>query len=223
MLDWESYSEYDSGWTDLTPFDRSGFMPLDYASLILWWFRTRLLGLESIEENVWEPVVQDSLFFPPKLSTAMTTMLTYPPLHSRKLDTFQGEPRYLIKESIGLELPWHESYHPEYEFKGSWAYFAEEAADVPHAVVTMLDSFCPSADDCHAAFFRSEVQAAVKMTEFQLQQAPRFTHHRTISVLICTFFGNETARVTQAHFDGVRNQLVVRLSRLLDLSGPNTL
>ncbi|XWX01352.1 hypothetical protein V2A60_009379 [Cordyceps javanica] len=198
-LDWESWSGYtDSEWKDLTGFDASLFEPLDYARFKAAWFHVRLLSLESIEENVWQPVIRQAD------------------------ETRWDNTREAIEEAIGLELPRYEFYHdtldmPKHEYKGTWAYFDTSAADRPHAVCTMIDSSSPT----NEAIIRSEVLAAVKMTEFQLQRAC-FTHHHTKPILVCTYFRNETARITQAHFDAVRDRFVLRQSRLLDLSGPET-
>ncbi|TQW03015.1 hypothetical protein IF2G_09532 [Cordyceps javanica] len=161
-------------------------------------FHVRLLSLESIEENMWQPVIRQAD------------------------ETRWDNTREAIEEAIGLELPRYEYYHdtldmPKHEYKGTWAYFATSAADRPHAVCTMIDSSSPT----NEAIIRSEVLAAVKMTEFQLQRAC-FTHHHTKPILVCTYFRNETARITQAHFDAVRDRFILRQSRLLDLSGPET-
>lgn len=129
--------------------------------------------------------------------------------------------RDAIIESIGLELPRYVEYYdsvfpPKHEFKGTWAYFAEAAAERPHAVCIQLDSSSPDRD----TFIRSEVLAAVKMTQYQYQR-PKFAHHHTRPVLVCTFFRSLTARITQAHFDSKRSKLILRQSRILDLQGPD--
>lgn len=125
--------------------------------------------------------------------------------------------REAINEAIGLELPrcehpWERLDQREYPYRGSWAYFAAPAADKPHAVCTMLDASSPT----EGTAVRSEVAAAVKLSEFQHQRTC-FSHHHTKPILVCTYFRNETARITQAHFDLKRGRLVLRQSRVLDL------
>ncbi|XWW92961.1 hypothetical protein V2A60_000889 [Cordyceps javanica] len=197
-LDFESHSGYtDSEWMDYTRREPSLWLALDSAQYRFDWFKTRLLSLESIEENVWEPAARD------RTGSSRWHCL-----------------RDAIHEQIGLELPQYEFYwntldNIDHEYRGTWAYFATSRVDKPHSVCAMLDSMCP-AESVAAA--RSEVEAAVKMTEFQLQRAC-FTHHHTKPVLVCAYFRNETARITQAHFDLKLNRLILRQSRVLDLSG----
>lgn len=130
--------------------------------------------------------------------------------------------REYIKDAIGLELPRWEYYFDtvdavKYPYRGTWAYFAVAAADKPHAVCFMLDSSIPSEDIAA----RSEVEAAVKMMEFQHQRAC-FTNHHTKPILVCTQFDNQVARLTQAHFDTKVGIVIIRQSRLLEMRGPET-
>lgn len=57
-LEWESDSGWaDTHWLDLTRWPASNWLPLKVACFRSDWFKGRLLSLESIEENVWEPPV----------------------------------------------------------------------------------------------------------------------------------------------------------------------
>ncbi|KAJ4159916.1 uncharacterized protein LMH87_007852 [Akanthomyces muscarius] len=91
------------------------------------------------------------------------------------------------------------------------------AADKPHAVCVMLDSSIPG----EGIATKSEVEATVKMIEFQYQQAC-FTNHHTKLILVCTQFGKQVARITQAYFDAKIGRLILRQSRVLELRGAET-
>ncbi|KAJ3493924.1 hypothetical protein NLG97_g4421 [Lecanicillium saksenae] len=196
-LDYESGGFSDCCWVDLTRRDTKLCLPLGVTMIISDWFQARLLTLQSIEENVWQPAVPESS------------------LGRMRWDCS----REAIKEKLGLELPRYEfgsdtNHPPQYEYRGTWAYFAEAAADQPHAVCTVLDSASPT----EQLAVRSEVLAAVKMSEFQHQLAC-FTQHYIKPILVCTYFRNQTTRITQAHFDTKIDRLVLRQSRILDLRG----
>lgn len=79
----------------------------------------------------------------------------------------------------------------------------------------MLDSGGKS--DQHQ-LLRSEVEAALCMSSHQLRDG-LFADRHTKPVLIATILREQTARLTQAHFDAKYNKLILRQSRLLDLSG----
>ncbi|OAA58205.1 hypothetical protein ISF_06744 [Cordyceps fumosorosea ARSEF 2679] len=194
-LEWESYpSSWGAGWIDCADGLPSLWSPLMCGEYRFKWSKARLLALETISKNVWRPPVRDE--------------------PERPKICLDDE----IKERIGLELPWYQfrgnGRYRKHEYSGAWAYFVEAAADKPHSVCVMVDSSHPE----EGVAIRSEVLAAVRMTEFQVHGAC-YTHHFVKPVLVCTYFGNETARLTQAHFDMKRNMLVLRQSRVLDLSG----
>ncbi|KAM3433829.1 hypothetical protein NHJ13734_006293 [Beauveria thailandica] len=75
-----------------------------------------------------------------------------------------------------------------------------------------------SADHADGLLLRSEVDAAICMSQFQLRDG-RFTDHHTKPILIMTILPEQVARLTQTHFDAKQNRLILRQSRLLDLSG----
>lgn len=54
------------------------------------------------------------------------------------------------------------------------------------------------------------------MSAYQLLDG-YFVNHHTKPILVATIIGGWAARLTQAHFDGKQNKLVLRQSRLLDL------
>ncbi|KAM3433815.1 hypothetical protein NHJ13734_006279 [Beauveria thailandica] len=72
--------------------------------------------------------------------------------------------------------------------------------------------------DADGLLLRSEVDAAICMSQFQLRDG-RFTDHHTKPILIMTILPEQVARLTQTHFDAKQNRLILRQSRLLDLSG----
>ncbi|TQV95706.1 hypothetical protein IF1G_05535 [Cordyceps javanica] len=156
-LDCESHSGYtDSEWMDYTRREPSLWLALDSAQYRFDWFKTRLLSLESIEENVWEPAARD------RTGSSRWHCL-----------------RDAIHEQIGLELPQYEFYwntlnNIDHEYRGTWAYFATSRVDKPHSVCAMLDSMCPA---------------------------------------------ESVAARSEAHFDLKLNRLILRQSRVLDLSG----
>ncbi|EJP66564.1 uncharacterized protein BBA_04504 [Beauveria bassiana ARSEF 2860] len=102
-----------------------------------------------------------------------------------------------------------------HEYCGMWAMFPPPDAELPHVSCSVLDSGAPNND----AILLSEAEAALALVKYQLQKG-MFTNHHTKPALIATLLRNQTARLTQAYFDGKQNKLVLRQSRTLDLSGP---
>ncbi|KAF1739355.1 hypothetical protein CRV24_001287 [Beauveria bassiana] len=125
-----------------------------------------------------------------------------------------------IKEKLGLCLPYRifqerRSIMHHHEYCGMWAMFPPPDAELPHVSCSVLDSGAPNND----AILLSEAEAALALVKYQLQKG-MFTNHHTKPALIATLLRNQTARLTQAYFDGKQNKLVLRQSRTLDLSGP---
>ncbi|TQV97541.1 hypothetical protein V2A60_006707 [Cordyceps javanica] len=125
-----------------------------------------------------------------------------------------------IKEKLGLSLPYRmfqerPSIMHYHEYCGMWVMFPPLDAELPHASCFVLDSGVPQDD----IILLSEVKASVALIKYQLQNGI-FTNHHTKPALIATLLRNQTARLTQAYFDGKQNKLVLRQSRTLDLSGP---
>ncbi|KAM3466946.1 hypothetical protein MY5147_008912 [Beauveria neobassiana] len=125
-----------------------------------------------------------------------------------------------IREATGLYLPMRDfcrdpwswdAYHTSY---GKWVQFAPVASELPHAVCLVVDSGTPEDD----MILLSEAEQAAALVEFQLKDSGYINHH-TKPVLVATIMRNQTARLTQAYFDGKQNMLVLRQSRTLDLSG----
>ncbi|KAM3430797.1 hypothetical protein MY4824_007477 [Beauveria thailandica] len=125
-----------------------------------------------------------------------------------------------IREATGLYLPMRdfcrdprswEAYHTSY---GKWVQFAPVASELPHAICFVLDSGAPEDD----RILLSEAEQAAALVEFQLKDSG-YTNHHTKPVLVATIMRNQTARLTQAHFDSKQDMLVLRQSRTLDLSG----
>ncbi|OAA49843.1 hypothetical protein BBO_01478 [Beauveria brongniartii RCEF 3172] len=125
-----------------------------------------------------------------------------------------------IKEKLGLSLPYRmfqerPSIIHYHEYCGIWAMFPPIETALPHVSCFVIDSGAPEDD----AILLSEAEAAVALVKYQLQNGI-ITNHHTTPALIATLLRNQTARLTQAYFDGKRNKLVLRQSRTLDLSGP---
>ncbi|KAM3453705.1 hypothetical protein MY3296_003548 [Beauveria thailandica] len=125
-----------------------------------------------------------------------------------------------IKEKLGLSLPYRmfqerPSIMHYHEYCGIWAMFPPIETALPHVSCFVIDSGVPEDD----TILLSEAEAAVALVKYQLQNGI-FTNHHTKPALIATLLRNQTARLTQAYFDGKRNKLVLRQSRTLDLSGP---
>lgn len=124
-----------------------------------------------------------------------------------------------LLERAGLRLPCR-SFHrrkmfPYHEYSGHWGYLAKLDTDRPHAACLMLDSGENITSD---VLLRSEVAASICMSQYQLKHG-FFINHHTKPILITTLFRDQKARFTQAHFDSKQNKLMLRQSRLLDLSG----
>lgn len=125
-----------------------------------------------------------------------------------------------IKEEIGLSLPYRlfqergsiKYYH---EYCGMWVMFPALETKLPHVSCIVIDSGVPEDD----AILLSEAEAAAALVRYQLRSRT-FTNHHTKPALIATLLRNQTARLTQAYFDGKQNKLVLRQSRTLDVSGP---
>ncbi|KAL2131201.1 hypothetical protein VTI74DRAFT_5427 [Chaetomium olivicolor] len=64
-----------------------------------------------------------------------------------------------------------------------------------------------------------EVDYAIELVKYRLQSGEH-TNHYTKPALIYTLERDQHARITQAHYDGKIDKLVLRQSRQLDLSGP---
>ncbi|EGX88915.1 hypothetical protein CCM_08962 [Cordyceps militaris CM01] len=129
-----------------------------------------------------------------------------------------------IREAIGLRVPCRHFCRPPshrrryYESYVQWVMFATVPSAMPHAACLVLDSGTLADDDDDDAILLSEAEAAVALIEFQLADGD-YTNHHTKPALVATLLRNQTARLTQAHFDGKQNRLVLRQSRTLDLTG----
>ncbi|KAM3544004.1 hypothetical protein ARSEF1564_003113 [Beauveria bassiana] len=127
-----------------------------------------------------------------------------------------------MMDAVNLRLPRREfkpkarpDAHSYYEYGGQWAYLAKAGSDRSHAACLMLDLGDKDAD---GLLLRSEVDAAICMSQFQLRDG-RFTDHHTKPILVINILREQVTRLTQAHFDGKKNRLILRQSRFLDLSG----
>lgn len=96
-----------------------------------------------------------------------------------------------------------------------FAYLAKLETDRPHAQCLIIDSADNVTDN---VLLRSEIDTAITMCQYQLQDG-LFVNHHTKPILITTVMRNQTGRLTQAYFDGKKNNVVVHQSRLFDLSG----
>ncbi|KAK4153973.1 hypothetical protein C8A00DRAFT_33226 [Chaetomidium leptoderma] len=99
-------------------------------------------------------------------------------------------------------------YHPEA------AYFPVDVTK-PHVASLVIDSHEAPGDKV----LRSEVDYAIAMVLFRLKYRLHTNHH-TKPAMIYTLERDQFARVTQVHYDGKTNKLVLRQSRHLDLRGP---
>lgn len=81
----------------------------------------------------------------------------------------------------------------------------------PHMGVVVCDSFRSS-----PATLASEVAAAITVLKFRFRRGD-FVNFHTIPIIVYSFHHDESARITQAYWDG--DSLVIRQSRLLDLRG----
>ncbi|KAM3560644.1 hypothetical protein MY1884_002824 [Beauveria asiatica] len=131
------------------------------------------------------------------------------------LDHVRSDPAILLQFPM-VKMGWYEDclLRLSHLVPNLWDFYVTPTA-LPHVSCFVIDSGVPEDD----AILLSEAEAAVALVKYQLQNGI-FTHHHTILALIATLLRNQTARLTQAYFDGKRNKLVLRQSRTLDLSGP---
>ncbi|KAM0666958.1 hypothetical protein MY8738_008860 [Beauveria namnaoensis] len=125
-----------------------------------------------------------------------------------------------IKEKLGLSLPYRmfqerRSIMHYHDYCGIWAMFPPPDADLPHVSCFVLGSGAPKDN----AILLSEAEAALALLKYQLQKGT-FTNHHTKPALIATLLRNQTARLTQAYFDGKQNKLVLRQVADPGLVGP---
>lgn len=85
---------------------------------------------------------------------------------------------------------------------------------MPHIECLVLDSSTPEED----SILMSEAELAAALMHSQLQNG-MYTGHHTKPVLVATVLGNHTGRLTHAHFDGKKGELILCQSRTLDFSG----
>ncbi|KAM3486788.1 hypothetical protein MY8738_000282 [Beauveria namnaoensis] len=196
MLDvdnWSDWLEYiswsvDWQWVKMDHRDLYSSSHLQFQYLRSRWFRARLCQLYDLDPEVWD-------------------------VYTESMEMI---------DAVNLRLPRREfksnarpSAHSYYEYGGQWAFLAKAGSDRSHAACLMLDS---GGKDADGLLLRSEVDAAICMSQFQLRDG-RFTEHHTKPILVITILREQVARLTQAHFDGKKNRLILRQSRLLDLSG----
>ncbi|KAH7253023.1 hypothetical protein B0J15DRAFT_559999 [Fusarium solani] len=86
--------------------------------------------------------------------------------------------------------------------------------NVPHAVATVYDSSRP----LHQGMLRSELRVAVGLLREQIRRTRVYVDHYIYPVLVVSFHGRFSARITQAYFQN--GKVVVRPSRLIDLQTP---
>ncbi|OAR02126.1 hypothetical protein LLEC1_03962 [Akanthomyces lecanii] len=220
VLEYETY--YDRPyWRDLDP------QAVDQAILLLiprsisLWLRRCLNTLRHLVPDLWDfyrYVLHSSV---ERLRTCQAiTVASTVTSHSRDIAlTLRSSPG-TIRSEIGLHVPDRE-FHPQpwraapyYEYYAPWVMFASVASEMPHAVCIVLDSGTPD----NQTILLSEAEGAAALVKFQLQDGS-YTDHHTKPVLVATILRNQTARLTQACFDGKQNRLVLRQSRTLDLSG----
>ncbi|EJP62103.1 uncharacterized protein BBA_08900 [Beauveria bassiana ARSEF 2860] len=188
--DWLEYISWsvDWQWVKMDHRDLYSSSHLQFQYLRSRWFRARLCQLDDLDPEVWD-------------------------VYTESME---------MMDAVNLRLPRREfkpkarpDAHTYYEYGGQWAYLAKAGSDKSHAACLMLDS---GGKDADGLLLRSEVDAAICMSQFQLRDG-RFTDHHTKPILVITILREQVARLTQAHFDGKKNRLILRQSRLLDLSG----
>ncbi|OAA44003.1 hypothetical protein BBO_04359 [Beauveria brongniartii RCEF 3172] len=104
-------------------------------------------------------------------------------------------------DAVNLRLPRRE-FKPKarrgacsyYEYGGQWAFLAKAGSDRSHAACLMLDS---GGKDADGLLLRSEVDAAIYMSQFQLRDG-HFTDHHTKPILIMTIPREQYPEATDA-------------------------
>ncbi|EEU41736.1 uncharacterized protein NECHADRAFT_87757 [Fusarium vanettenii 77-13-4] len=101
-----------------------------------------------------------------------------------------------------------------YRWKRGAGTFDCHNPNVPHAVATVYDSSRP----LHQGMLRSELRVAVGLLREQIRRTRVYVDHYIYPVLVVSFHGRFSARITQAYFQNAK--VVVRPSRLIDLHTP---
>ncbi|WAO96741.1 Hypothetical protein NCS54_01442500 [Fusarium falciforme] len=101
-----------------------------------------------------------------------------------------------------------------YRWKRGAGTFDCHNPNVPHAVATVYDSSRP----LHQGMLRSELRVAVGLLREQIRRTRVYVDHYIYPVLVVSFHGRFSARITQAYFQN--GKVVVRPSRLIDLHTP---
>ncbi|KAI8712005.1 hypothetical protein NCS52_01465600 [Fusarium sp. LHS14.1] len=86
--------------------------------------------------------------------------------------------------------------------------------NVPHAVATVFDSSRP----LHQGMLRSELRVAVGLLKTQIRWVGVYDDHCFYPVLVISFHGRFSARITQAYVQN--DKVIVRPSRLINLHTP---
>ncbi|KAL1865941.1 hypothetical protein VTK73DRAFT_4947 [Phialemonium thermophilum] len=123
-------------------------------------------------------------------------------------------------QSGGYNVPYLEDFeYPDretgrQEMYVSHSVFTARCEDRPHTAILMCDASVAPEDK----MLLSELEASVALLRYQLAGG-RFTDHHTKPVLVYTIQWETHGRITQAHYDAKINKLVIRQSRILNLSG----
>ncbi|KAL2168663.1 hypothetical protein VTG60DRAFT_6946 [Thermothelomyces hinnuleus] len=125
---------------------------------------------------------------------------------------------YEIRQGTGLDLPFRHRRMPDEDIERQYtpvaALFPVDKTK-PHVACFMTDSNVAPGDQV----LYSEVHYAVQLVRFRLEQGQHTGHH-TKPGMLYALQRDQFARITQVHFDGKSNKLVLRRSRRLDLRGP---
>ncbi|KAK4033027.1 hypothetical protein C8A01DRAFT_50316 [Parachaetomium inaequale] len=204
-LDVDDKGTWDLGTTFFQPWVPSEVLA-EVAAGSIWW--DKLLSEHSPAE--WEYASYKTEWFTMSLK------------HLYEMDRDLWEPWHVdltqINLGTGLQLPFYREgtidRDVQLQYQPEGAYFPVDETK-PHVCCCVGDS----TEDPGDQVLRSDVDYAIALVSFRLRMG-RHTGHHTKPGLIYTFERDEFARITQVHFDGKTNKLVLRQSRQLDLRGP---
>ncbi|KAL1865940.1 hypothetical protein VTK73DRAFT_4946 [Phialemonium thermophilum] len=93
--------------------------------------------------------------------------------------------------------------------------FVAQRETKPHMAIVLCDATVAPEDK----ILLSELHGCVSLMRYQIRSG-RFADHHTKPVMAYTMQWETQGRITQAHYDAKINHLVIRQSRILNLSGP---
>ncbi|KAK4247135.1 hypothetical protein C7999DRAFT_41468 [Corynascus novoguineensis] len=142
-------------------------------------------------------------------------------LNSELWEPWKVDP-YTLREGTGLDLALHRfdffddltGQYSDREYEPEAAFFPVDKAK-PHVDCFVIDSKIEPDNQVLC----SEVYYAAELVRFRLEKGEHSGHH-TKPGIIYTLQRDLFTRITQAHFDGKTNKLVLRRSRRLELRGP---